>query len=108
MDEKVDLFIINFLKVYIFLLYGSEECRSNPVDDLDKAETKAKESYKGGNKVNRTHPDTPLQLCKDCLVSSVLSHLFLTHDSLLAKKDVYKSNFLIPCVVELVLDGKPW
>ena len=31
---------------------------------------------------------------------------FLTHDSVLAKEDVDKSNILLPGVVELILDGK--
>ena len=30
---------------------------------------------------------------------------FVTHDSVLAKEDVDKSNVLIPCIVELVLNG---
>ena len=40
------------------------------------------------------------------LVSNTMCQcVFLTHNSVLAKKDVDKSNVLIPCIVELVLNG---
>ena len=87
---------------------GSENSSSNPVDDLDEgddaeAKAEAKESSKGGCKVHRAHPDAPLQLWKYC---DVQCHVLLTHDSVLAKEDVDKSNILLPGVVELILDGK--
>ena len=88
---------------------GSENSSTNPVDDLDEgddaeAKAEAKEPSKGGCKVHRAHPDAPLQLCN--YYYDVLRHVFLTHDSVLAKEDVDKSNILLPGVVELILDGK--
>ena len=78
-----------------------------PVDDLDKgddaeAEKEAEESSKRGDEVHWAHPDAPLEFLMETMLYAPPKKTLLTHDSLLAEKDVDHSNVLFPRVVLVV------
>ena len=81
---------------------------NDPVDDLDKgndaeAEKEAEESSKRGDEVHRTHPDAPLKFLRETMLYAPPKKTLLTHDSLLAEKDVDNGDILLPGIVNAPL-----
>ena len=87
--------------------HASRPPDNDPVDDLDEgddaeAEKEAEESSKRGDEVHWAHPDAPLEFLMETMLYAPPKKTLLTHDSLLAEKDVNNSDILLPGIVEVL------